>query len=75
MDHGKYTNISQSHECGNWDCGRPVPFLGIYVSNSRYWFYEVYCVHQLTSQGFSREFLGSFLAGTRGLEKKKRVFF
>ncbi len=26
-------NRSQSHECGNWDCGRAIPFL----SNCRYW--------------------------------------
>jgi hypothetical protein len=27
---------SQKLECRNWDCIRPVPFLGIYVSNFRY---------------------------------------
>jgi hypothetical protein len=25
-------NRSQTHECGNWDCGRAIPFLGIFVS-------------------------------------------
>ncbi len=24
------------HECGNWDWGRSIPFLGIFVSNFRY---------------------------------------
>jgi hypothetical protein len=23
-------------ECGNWDCGRAIPFLGIFLSNFRY---------------------------------------
>ncbi len=31
----------QIHECGNWDCGRAIPFLGIFVSNFRYWFFAV----------------------------------
>jgi hypothetical protein len=26
-------NRSQTHECGNRDCGRAIPFLGILVSN------------------------------------------
>jgi hypothetical protein len=26
----------QTHECGNWDCSRAIPFLGIFVSNLRY---------------------------------------
>jgi hypothetical protein len=30
-----------AHECGNWDCGRAFPFLGIYVSNFLYWFFAV----------------------------------
>ncbi len=33
-----YINRSQKQECRNWDCGRAVPFLGIFVLN--YW----YCV-------------------------------
>ncbi len=33
--------LSQTHECGNWDCGRAIPFLGIFVSNFRYWFFAV----------------------------------
>jgi hypothetical protein len=32
----EYINRSQAHECGNWDCGRAIPFLGIFVSNFRY---------------------------------------
>ncbi len=38
---------SQTHECGNWDCGRAIPFLGIVVSNFRYWFFAVYCHNTL----------------------------
>ncbi len=26
----------------NWYCGRAIPFLGIFVSNFRYWFFAVY---------------------------------
>ncbi len=26
-------NSSQTHECGNWYCGRAIPILGIFVSN------------------------------------------
>jgi hypothetical protein len=29
----QYINCSQTHECGNWDLGRAIPFLGIFVSN------------------------------------------
>ncbi len=35
----EYINHSQTHECGNWDCGLAIPFLGIFVSNFRYWFF------------------------------------
>ncbi len=38
---GIYKSLAQTHECGNWDCGRAVPFLGIFVSNFRYWFFAV----------------------------------
>ncbi len=38
----EYINGSQTHECGNWDCGRAIPFLGIFVSNFRYWFFAVW---------------------------------
>ncbi len=38
----EYINPSQTHECGNWDCGREIPFLGIFVSNFRYYFFEVH---------------------------------
>ncbi len=35
----EYINCSQTHECGNWDCGRALcTFLGIFVSSFRYWF-------------------------------------
>ncbi len=32
---------SQTHECGNWDCCRASPFLGICVSKFQYWFFVV----------------------------------
>ncbi len=28
--------LSQTHKCGNWDWGRAIPFLEIFVSNFRY---------------------------------------
>ncbi len=30
-----YINSLQTLECGNWDCGRAIPFLKIFVSNFR----------------------------------------
>jgi hypothetical protein len=38
----EYINCSQTHECGNRDCVRAIPFLGIFVSNFGYWFFAVY---------------------------------
>jgi hypothetical protein len=38
---GIYKSLTDTHECGNWDCGRAVPFLGIFVSDFRYWFSAV----------------------------------
>jgi hypothetical protein len=31
-----YKSLSQIHECINWERGRAVSFLGIFVSNFRY---------------------------------------
>ncbi len=42
----EYLNRSQTHECGNWDCGRAIPFLGIFVSNFWYWLQCRYCVYR-----------------------------
>ncbi len=36
---------SQTHECGNWDCGHAVPFLGIFVSNFRKCVFAVWEEH------------------------------
>ncbi len=32
----KYLKHTQTHECGTWDWGSSIPFLGIFVSNFRY---------------------------------------
>ncbi len=32
---------SQTHECGNWDWGPDIPFLGIFVSNFRHFVFAV----------------------------------
>ncbi len=37
----EYIIRSQTHECGNWDCGPNIPFLGIFVSNFRHFFFAV----------------------------------
>jgi hypothetical protein len=37
----EYINRSQTHECGNWDFGQAIPFLGVFVSNFWYWFFVV----------------------------------
>ena len=41
----EYINRSLTHECGNWDCGHAIPFLRIFVSNFRYWFFAMCSVH------------------------------
>jgi hypothetical protein len=38
----EYINRTQKHECRNWGCDRVVPFLGIFVSNFRFWFFAVH---------------------------------
>ncbi len=37
----EYINSSETHECENWDWGRAIPFLGIFVSNFRYCVFAV----------------------------------
>ncbi len=37
----EYINRSQAHEFGNRDCGRTIPFLGIFVSYFRYCVFAV----------------------------------
>jgi hypothetical protein len=41
-----HINRSQTHECGNWDCGRIIPFLGIFISNIWYWLFAVYMARE-----------------------------
>jgi hypothetical protein len=50
----EYINRSQTHECGIWDCGCTIPFLGIFFSNFRYWFFSVwerYNIYYLHMEG------------------------
>ncbi len=37
-----YIICSQTHECGNWDWGPDIPFLGIFVSNVRHFVFAVH---------------------------------
>ncbi len=47
----EYIIRSQTHECGNWDWGLDIPFLGIFVSNFRHF---VFAVHDReTREGWS----------------------
>jgi hypothetical protein len=41
LQQNRQNNRSQTHECGNWNCGRAMSLLGIFVSNFRYWFFAV----------------------------------
>ncbi len=36
-----YIIHSQTHECGNWDWDPDIPFLGIFASNFRHFFFAV----------------------------------
>jgi hypothetical protein len=46
----KHMNRSETHECRNWDCGGcAIPFLGLRVSNFRYWFFVV-CILKENTQ-------------------------
>ncbi len=38
----EYMNRTQKHECRNWDWGRAVSLLGIFVSNIRYSIFAVF---------------------------------
>ncbi len=60
--HGNICIIrSQTHECGNWDWGPDIPFLGIFVSNFRHFVFAVwpgtlvdpYLLSGLSSRGVS----------------------
>ncbi len=42
-----HINRSQTPECGNWNCGRAIPFLAIFVSNFRYWFFAVHTLKNI----------------------------
>ncbi len=38
----EYIICSETHECGNWDWGPDIPFLGIFVSNFRHFVFAVW---------------------------------
>ncbi len=38
----EYIIRPQTHECGNWDWGFDIPFLGIFVSNVRHFVFAVW---------------------------------
>ncbi len=40
---------SQTHECGNWDWGPDIPFLGIFVSNFRHFVFAVHIIHKINN--------------------------
>jgi hypothetical protein len=45
----EYIIRSQTHECGNWDWGTDIPFLGIFVSNFRHFVFAVYAAQPFTA--------------------------
>ncbi len=45
----EYINRSQRHECGNWDWGPGIPFLGIFVSKFPYFLFAA-----LTSESYRK---------------------
>jgi hypothetical protein len=45
-----YINHSHTCEFENLDCGRAIPFLGIFVYNFPYWFFAVYIYSILISR-------------------------
>ncbi len=47
----EYIIRSQTHECGNWDWGPNIPFLGIFVSNFRHFVFAVYTQFEAFSFG------------------------
>jgi hypothetical protein len=54
-------------DCGNWDHGRAIPFLGIFVSNYWYWFFAAWSTMSLIPM---TDFSGIFLYGRmRGNQK------
>ncbi len=58
----EYIIRSQTHECGIWDWGPDIPFLGIYVSNFRHFVFAV----QFTTFSSSHYFLsGNYLRHLR----------
>ncbi len=65
----EYINSSQTHECGNWDCGRAIPFLGIFVSNFRYWLFAVLWI-SLQRSKFPPDF---FISGTHTADTEENV--
>ncbi len=46
----KYIIRSQTHECGNWDWGHDIPFLGIFVSNFQHF---VFAVHIASKKAYT----------------------
>ncbi len=84
MEYTNTVNRSQTHECGNWDCGRAIPFVGIFVSNFRHWFFAVYntshfCVGKnsiIINHAESNEFkFGKFYYLLGNLEGSRAKFF
>jgi hypothetical protein len=48
-----YIIRSQTHEWGNWDCDPDIPFLGIFASNFRHFFFLVKMIWKSSEYNFS----------------------
>ncbi len=42
-----YKFLTDTYECGNWDFGRAILFLGIFVSTFRHWFFAEWTMRPL----------------------------
>jgi hypothetical protein len=59
----EYIKCSQTHECGNWECGRAIPFMGIFVSNFWYCFFAVWSIQSSKKiKKFGRDRLQSLVS-------------
>ncbi len=47
----EYIIRSQTHECGNWDWGPYIPFLGIFVSNFQHFVFAVFVPGSAVNSG------------------------
>jgi hypothetical protein len=73
-----YINRSRKHECTqcrNWDCSRPVPFQGIFVSNFRYCVFAMRILHIFTEYSLLLQCARPYYDGVRERVIEVKMFF